>query len=224
MVELREVEFAYRQGFRLRVNALDLAPGRTLALVGPSGSGKTTLLHLIAGILAPAQGTVRVAGHTLSSMSEAKRRRFRVTQVGMVFQEPRLLDHLDLLTNILLPFHIHPALRLDRAARERAQALARGCGLGDRLSYKPARLSQGERQRAAVCRALVTRAPLLLADEPTSSLDEANARAVLDALLAHVRQEGGTLIALTHDRGSLDRFDRVVDVRSLAGGPVAAAP
>jgi putative ABC transport system ATP-binding protein len=200
MLHLTDLNFRYGDaGFALRIDDLRVAAGESVALVGPSGSGKTTLLHLVAGILTPEAGRVEVAGQDLGGLDDGARRAFRVRRIGLVFQEFELLDYLSVLDNVLLPYRIHPALRLDAAARERARELAERLGIGDKLGRPPRQLSQGERQRAAVCRALVTGPPLLLADEPTGNLDPANKQRVLDALFELAAESGATLLTVTHD-------------------------
>jgi putative ABC transport system ATP-binding protein len=223
MVDITGLRFRYGdQGFALRIDELRVAAGESVALVGPSGSGKTTLLHLVAGILAPDVGEVRVGGENLASLDDARRRAFRVGQIGLVFQEFELLEYLSVLDNILLPYRIHPALRLDPAARERARGLAQRLDIGDKLARRPGSLSQGERQRAAVCRALVTDPSLLLADEPTGNLDPVNTGRVLDALFELAAESGATLLTVTHDRELLPRFDRVLDFKSFQQAPAVA--
>ena len=148
-------------------------------------------------------------------MSDEQRRRFRVSTIGLVFQEFELLEYLTVLDNILLPYRIHPALTLDAGVRERAAALADRVGIADKLSRHPRRLSQGERQRVAVCRAVLTDPPLLLTDEPTGNLDPVNRERVLDILFDYVQESGTTLVSVTHDREILGRFGRVVDFRDF---------
>jgi putative ABC transport system ATP-binding protein len=224
MVQLTDLHFQYGDaGFALRIDTLRVAAAESVALVGPSGSGKTTLLHLVAGILSPDAGSVRVAGEDLAALNDSARRAFRVRRIGLVFQEFELLEYLSVLDNVLLPYRIHPtALRLDAATRERARALAERLGIGDKLGRGPRSLSQGERQRAAVCRALVTGPPLLLADEPTGNLDPANKERVLDALFELAAETGATILTVTHDHELLPRFDRVIDLKDFQQPPVAA--
>ena len=122
-------------------------------MVGPSGSGKTTLLHLVAGILAPSRGTIRVQDREISALGDAARRAFRVAQIGLVFQSFELVGYLDVFENILLPYRLNPALRWSPAVARRAEQLAQETGIAHRLRYFPHRLSQGEKQRVAICRA-----------------------------------------------------------------------
>ena len=216
MLHLTDIRFRYSDtDFALRVPELHVTPGEAVALIGPSGSGKTTLLHLVAGIQQPDSGHIRVGGVEIPALSEGERRAFRVGRIGLVFQEFELLDYLSVRDNILLPYRIHESLGLSPEVRDRAEALARGLGIADKLDRLPECLSQGERQRAAVCRALVTAPPLLLADEPTGSLDPSNKDRVMDALLRIVSESGTTVLAATHDHSLLPRFDRVLDVEGF---------
>ena len=174
MISISDLHFTYPEGeFSLRIDELAVDAGRAVAVIGPSGSGKTTLLNLIAGIATPAAAGGD-AGVEVSASDDAERRDFRIRSIGLVFQEFELLEYLTVLDNILLPYRINSALRLDAAVRERAARLAGEMGIGDKLDRLPDQLSQGERQRLAVCRALLTEPPLLLADEPTGNLDPIN--------------------------------------------------
>jgi len=145
----------------------------------------------------------------------------RARVVGLVFQELELLEHLDVIENVLLPYFAVPALRLDSAARARAAALLARVGLGDKLRRRPHALSQGERQRAALARALVTEPRLVLADEPTGNLDPATGRRALELLLDEARRTGAAVMMVTHDHSLLPHFDRTVDLdtRTRAEGP-----
>jgi len=213
MIAIENLEFRYRRGeFRLRVPSLSVEAGETAALIGPSGSGKTTLLQLIAGIATPQAGRICVRDAEVTALGDAARRDFRIVGIGLVFQEFELLDYLSVLDNILLPYRITKALRLDGAVRARATQLAESVGLGDKLRRPPGALSQGERQRVAVCRALLPQPPLLLADEPTGNLDPDNRDRVLDILFAYTEQSGATLVTVTHDHELLGRYGRVIDV------------
>jgi ABC-type lipoprotein export system ATPase subunit len=212
VIQIQSLEFAYpNQEFRLEIPELRVESGEKLAVIGPSGSGKTTLLNLIAGILTVRRGTVRVDEIEVSRLDDAARRDFRITRIGFVFQDFDLLDYLNVLDNILHPYRITRALRLDGRVRHRAAALARDLGIGDKLKRPVDRLSQGEKQRAAICRALLPRPKLILADEATGNLDPRNKGHILDLLFESVEAHGASLLAVTHDHELLHRFDRVVD-------------
>ena len=216
MIRISDLEFAYREGaFRLRIPHLRIHEGSTSAFVGPSGSGKTTLLNLIAGIVLPKKGIVEMDGVEVSAMGDAQRRDYRITHIGLVFQEFELLEYLTVLDNILLPYRINTSLDLDREVHDRAATLAEQVGIADKLSRYPKKLSQGERQRVAVCRAVLPQPIMLLADEPTGNLDPVNKWRVLDILFEYAQKSRTTLVAVTHDHEVLERFERVVDFKEF---------
>ncbi len=217
IVLLHALEFRHRDAdaFVLRVSHLALRPGERVACVGPSGSGKTTLLHLISGVTSPSAGSVQVLGDHIESWSDHARRALRLRRIGIVFQELELIDYLSTLDNLLLPVRLgfgHP----NPSHRDRAVHLARSMGIEHLLHRTPRRLSQGERQRAALCRALILSPPLVLCDEPTGNLDPVHSQRVLDLLLDHVASTGSTLFMVTHNHALLHRFDRVIDMPSLS--------
>jgi putative ABC transport system ATP-binding protein len=220
-IRMEDVHFRYPEargqagGFELSVPELTIESGECVAVVGPSGSGKTTLMHLAAGIVVPERGRVRSCGVDVASLDDAGRRGFRVEKVGYVFQSFELLDYLDVLDNVLLPYRINPAISLDAEAALRAEELAARLGIADKLRRRPAQLSHGEQQRAAVCRALVTRPGLILADEPTGNLDVANKHRVLAILLEQAKELGATLVTVTHDLELLEHFERVIDFQQF---------
>ncbi|MDX1744171.1 MAG: ABC transporter ATP-binding protein [Ruegeria sp.] len=212
MISVENVSFGYgADGFRLHVPHLSLRERERLAIVGPSGSGKTTLLNLIAGILLPNSGRIDIDGTDVTGLSDAERRQFRASRIGFVFQDFALLDYLSARQNILYPYRITPALKLDADARGRAEALADACGIGDKLDRHPAALSQGEQQRVAICRALVTQPKLILSDEATGNLDPESKGRILDLLFQQASDAGATVLAVTHDHELLPRFERVID-------------
>ncbi len=216
MIEFANVHFAWPDStFRLAVPSLHVEAGAKTVLTGPSGSGKTTLLNLAAGIVLPDAGTVSVGGTPVSTQSDRQRRNFRVSNVGLVFQEFELLEYLTVRQNILLPYRITPQLTLTDEVRDSASALAATAGISETLDRRPHRLSHGERQRAAICRALVTDPKIILADEPTGNLDPETSRTVVDLLLAQTDAAGATLMMVTHDHSLLDRFDRRIDISEL---------
>jgi putative ABC transport system ATP-binding protein len=216
-VEVRDLFFGYGEGgFRLGVPRLEIGSGETVVLIGPSGSGKTTLLHLIAGILQPASGSVSVAGTALGDLSPGARRRFRIEHIGLVFQEFALLDHLSVRENILLPFLVDRSLARSRDPEPDLVRVTERCGIAHLVDRRPEKLSHGERQRVALCRSLITRPALLLADEPTGNLDPKTTSRVVALLIEEARARGTTLVMVTHDHSLIDSFDRVVDFESLA--------
>lgn len=221
MIQISNLDFSYREGaFRLHVGDLVVEQGATVAVIGPSGSGKTTLLNLVAGIMLPHAGKVVTDGIEITGLGEAARRDFRIRRIGLVFQEFELLEHLNVLDNILLPYRINPAARLDKAVRHRAGTIAAELGMGDKLRRFVRRLSQGERQRVAVCRALLHEPPLLLCDEPTGNLDPKTKDQVMDLLFDYVKRHGTTLLAVTHDHEVLHRFGEVIDFKAFQAGGI----
>ncbi len=181
-----------------------LAARETAAIVGASGSGKSTLLSIMAGLDTPSQGTVRLAGQDLFELNEDDRARWRARHLGFVFQSFQLLAHLTALENVMLPLelagHPHP--------REAARDMLQRVGLGQRLSHTPKVLSGGEQQRVALARAFVVQPDVLLADEPTGSLDHATGAQVMDLMLELNRERGTTLVLVTHDSQLAARCDR----------------
>ena len=216
MIEIGDLRFSYDEGdFLLEIPQLKVADGETVAIVGPSGSGKTTLLNLIAGIATPRSGQVTTNGYKISGLQDAARRDFRIANIGLVFQEFELLEYLNVLDNILLPYRINRTLQLDKSVRVRAEDIAERVGIGDKLARYANQLSHGEKQRVAVIRALLVQPPLLLADEPTGNLDPLNKDRVLDILLQYATDNAATLITVTHDHDILHRFQRVIDFKDF---------
>lgn len=184
---------------------LDVARGEFVAVRGPSGCGKTTLLLAVGGLLLPSGGRVAVNGCDPYALSPNERARWRACAVGFVFQQFHLVPYLDVLENVLVASVACPA----PDAPERARELLDRFGLGDRMRHVPAELSTGERQRTALVRALLNRPEVILADEPTGNLDEANSAAVLEHLAAFAR-EGGAVLLVTHDSRAAGYAHRVV--------------
>lgn len=220
MIDIHALDFHYPGGdFRLHIPHLHVEAREKLAVIGPSGSGKTTLLNLVAGILTPQRGDVRVGGRHVNGLHDSARRDFRITNIGLVFQDFELLEYLSVIDNVLHPYRITRALRLTPTVRSRAEALLWEMGIGDKLKRNVDSLSQGEKQRVAICRALLPQPHLILADEATGNLDPRNKMHILDLLFAAVDATGTTLLAVTHDHELLPRFDRTLDFSTfLAGG------
>ena len=198
----------------------------SVAIVGASGSGKSTLLALLAGLDTPTQGAVRLQGQDLYALDEDARAALRAAHVGFVFQNFQLLSNLTALENVMLPLE----LRGDREARAQAQAMLERVGLGQRLYHYPRVLSGGEQQRVALARAFVQRPALLLADEPTGSLDFATGAQVMALMFELNREAGTTLVMVTHDLAIAERCERqlrieagrLVDTQRPAAAPSSA--
>ena len=187
---------------------LDVAAGSSMAVTGPSGCGKSTLLGLIGALDTPTAGRVHLGGHDLSQLSEGQRARLRRREIGYLFQSDNLLPFLTALENVGLQLAVDGG-----DAWERSVELLDALGLADHASKLPDQLSGGQRQRVAVARALVHRPRLVLADEPTGSLDEESAAALVDVLLALPGDTGATLVVVTHDPALAARLDRTVRLR-----------
>ena len=199
-----------------------LPPQRSVAIVGASGSGKSTLLSLIAGLDTPTSGTVRLDGVDLFAIDEDERAAVRAAKVGFVFQSFQLLANLTALENVMLPLELQG--RVD--ARALATEMLRRVGLSERLRHYPRVLSGGEQQRVALARAFVVRPMLLLADEPTGSLDFATGETVMELMLELNREAGTTLVLVTHDSELAGRCDQQLHIeagRVSATRPAAAA-
>lgn len=201
---------SYDQGAIAVLNGVDLEAqkGEAIALCGPSGCGKSTLLHLVGGLDQPTQGTVRVNGEELGRGRDMVH--FMRHEVGFIFQLHNLIPDLTMEENCLLPAIAAGTKR--SAALSRLQELAERTGLKDRLKHRIQKLSGGERQRTAICRALMNRPGILLADEPTGSLDEKTSGAVFELLLDLAHTEGVTLLMATHDRGIATACDRMLEM------------
>lgn len=238
MIEISNVTFSYPSSpFRLAIDALLVADGEKLAIVGPSGTGKTTLLNLMARILVPQSGSVSVNGIDVAQLTDSQRRDFRAARLGMVFQQFELLDYLTVVDNVRLPYLINRTLYDQSHGRDfsaaavyqRANDLLDSVGLSGFAKRYPAKLSRGEQQRVAICRALITQPEVILADEPTGNLDPANKQKILELLFAQANERNRTLVLVTHDHSILNGFDRVVDFETflttndsaLAAGGVA---
>jgi len=185
---------------------MKLAGGEAVAIMGPSGSGKSTLLHLLGGLDRPTSGSIAIHGRRPAEMNPKELSLFRNRIIGFVFQDHHLLPQYSVLENVLLPAYALGRPPAD--AQGRARGLLEDVGLGHRLHHRPAELSGGERQRTAVARALMNGPRLLLCDEPTGSLDTANASAVGQLLLDMHRREGNILVVVTHNPDLAARFTR----------------
>ena len=215
MLELRELVKHYRIGEGEPVRAVDgvslsVAPGEMVALYGPSGSGKTTLLLMVATLLAPTSGTVSIAGRDVSSLSEREASQFRLSQLGFIRQNFDLLPGVSAIDNAVLK--LLKTVRWREAHRQITPLLAR-LGLGERLQHRAETLSMGERQRVMIARALSTEPSLLLADEPTGSLDSQRSREVLALLRELCRERQVAIVLVSHDPLAAGYADRVFALR-----------
>lgn len=216
VLRAKNVRFEYPGApFSLVIGDLRIEAGERVALVGPSGSGKTTLLGLFAGLLSPDSGELEALGAPILRLREDERRKLRLG-MGLVFQDLELVAHLSALDNVLLPL-VLSRRGLGSELRERAHQLLAQLGLEASLKRLPHQLSRGERQRIAVARALVHAPRLVLADEPTASLDADNAERVWTTLFQACEAADATLVASTHALPGGARFTRVLDVQSLSG-------
>jgi putative ABC transport system ATP-binding protein len=215
LLEITNVRKSYlnpdgRQQVVVEIPQFGLDEGARVALAGESGSGKTTFLNLIAGILKPDAGTIRLAGREMSALSEPERDRLRATSIGYIFQTFNLLQGYTCLENVLLGMTFGPGANRDFAA-----ALLQRVGLENRLHHYPRQLSTGQQQRVAVARALANKPKLVLADEPTGNLDHANGREALKLIREACRENGAALLLVSHDREVLAQFDTVQDLAKL---------
>lgn len=195
MLHTTQLQFAYPGGHPFSFPDFQCEKGETLLITGKSGSGKTTLLHLLAGILQPTGGGVWIDGIDLATLRGSAMDRFRSQQIGLVYQKPHFVASLSVLDNLLLPSFFGQKKRSNQQLRHLADQL----GIAHTLSKKPFQLSLGEQQRAGIARALVNEPPVLLADEPTSSLDDENGHKVFELLQEQALQRGASLIVVTHD-------------------------
>jgi putative ABC transport system ATP-binding protein len=212
MIQVQNLEYSYGQSsFRLSIPALHVSQGERVALIGPSGSGKTTLLSLLSGAVVPTSGSIEVDGVRVDTKSDAERRRFRIAKVGFVFQDFELIEYLPVRDNILLPYFINRSLKRTAETDRQLERITDQAGLSDKLRRYPQQLSTGERQRVAICRALIASPRLVLADEPTGSLDPITAGDIMKLLLDQATVNGATLVMVTHDHGLLGNLDRTID-------------
>ncbi len=227
LVELKNVSKSYTEPGRdepvkvLQDLSLTLDAGESVAIVGPSGCGKSTLLNLLGTLDEPDAGEYFFEGQSLRGADATSLARLRSSKIGFIFQLHHLLPQCSVLENVIVPSLALPAPD-QKATRIRAEHLLNLVGLKQRLNWKPAQLSGGERQRVAVVRALINQPRLILADEPTGALDEANATTLTDLLLSLQKETGVALVLVTHHRAQAERMERVLTMH--AGKLVAQQP
>lgn len=227
-IRLEAVSYTYDKGDRpvLREVGLTIAEGEIVLLTGPSGSGKTTLLTLVGALRAMQAGSCTVLGQQLMGATESQRVALR-RRIGFIFQQHNLLEFLTARQNVELMFQLHPEVPPGEAS-DRAAYLLQRVGLGDRLDYLPSRLSGGQKQRVAIARALATGPKLILADEPTASLDSQTGREVVQLLQELARDRGCPILLVTHDSRVLHVADRILAMEdgrlSESNVPATASP
>ena len=212
MISCRDVRFSYSEEFTLEVSSLAIEKGCRVAVTGSSGCGKTTFIKLLAGILLPDTGTITIDNLNITAYKKEDLQDFRIVKTGLVFQEFELLDYLTVLDNVTLPLRINPVLKFDPECKQRAAELLDMVGLGSKIKRYPGHLSQGERQRVAVCRSMIATPDILLCDEPTANLDSRNRDAIIKVIFEYCRKQQATLVMVTHDREVLSAFDRQIDL------------
>ena len=206
----------------LRELSFDITAGESMAIIGPSGSGKSTLLNIIGTLDQPTSGYVWLDGEDLSQLDETRLAAIRNQQIGFIFQSHHLLPQCSVLENVLVPTIADKKSKTRDGAPARAEKLLQRVGLGERLHHRPGQLSGGERQRVAVVRALINQPKLLLADEPTGSLDRASAQALAQILVELNREEKVTLIVVTHALDLARQMNRIVELRDGQFVPIPA--
>ncbi len=226
MLEIIQVRKEYRDVLQtitaVAVDHLMIQSGEQVALVGPSGSGKTTLLHLISGLLTPTAGEIKFNDIVISSMPETWRDTWRAKAVGYVFQKLNLLPSLTVLDNLLVAMSFAKVIP-KKEQRQWASQLLDQVRLSDKLGKFPHQLSMGEQQRVAAARAVINKPSLILADEPTASLDQDNGVLVLDMLRQFAKESGSILVISTHDRQIMNQFERICSLRKQSEEVIGSA-
>ncbi len=213
MIIIENVKFSYPgSNFIFSINNLDIADGEKVAVTAPSGYGKTTFLNLISCILTPKEGNIIIEDEIVNNFNDSKKRAFRISNIGFIFQDFELIEYLDLKDNIALSYLINPALKLNKDIEKKVIELAERFGLSDKLNRNVIKLSQGEKQRVAICRAILSSPTILLADEPTGNLDPENKENTVNELIEYSNNNNAILIMVTHDFSLLEKFDRTINL------------
>ncbi|TVQ79419.1 MAG: ABC transporter ATP-binding protein [Flavobacteriales bacterium] len=207
-VKITDLGFTYQDGEAFRFPNVEVEKGQSLLITGPSGSGKSTLLHIMAGFLTPKEGDVRIDSQSIYQLSESARDAFRGEQIGMIFQQHHFVRALSALDNVLLAWIATGRKPDEKMAKEILSDL----GLSSKFHEKPQNMSQGEQQRLSIARAMVKKPAVVLADEPTSSLDDANAESVGKLLIDLTQNHNVALVVVTHDQRLKDIFPRSVSL------------
>ena len=214
ILQIRDLHFQYpASDFKIEISDIKITQGSKIAISGKSGSGKTTLIHLISGILKPQSGKILFYDESITDMNDKEIRRHRISNIGFIFQEFELLEYLNVMDNLILPYKINKSLVLDAEIKDKAKEIANRIGIGNKLDQHPKQLSGGERQRLAIARALITSPPLIIADEPTGNLDEKTSNIVMDEITDQVSYTNSTLIMISHNNELISSFDEIIDIQ-----------
>tara|TARA_Y100001934_G_C12300521_1_gene749660 strand:- start:210 stop:899 length:690 start_codon:yes stop_codon:yes gene_type:complete len=214
ILQIRDLHFQYpASDFKIEISDIKITQGSKIAISGKSGSGKTTLIHLISGILKPQSGEILFYDKSITDMNDKEIRKHRISNIGFIFQEFELLEYLNVMDNLILPYKINKSLVLDAEIKDKAKKIANRIGIGNKLDQHPKQLSGGERQRLAIARALITSPPLIIADEPTGNLDEKTSNIVMDEITDQVSYTNSTLIMISHNNELISSFDEIIDIQ-----------
>ena len=214
ILQIRDLHFQYpASDFKIEISNIKITQGSKIAISGKSGSGKTTLIHLISGILKPQSGEILFFDKSITDMNDNDIRKHRISNIGFIFQEFELLDYLNVMDNLILPYKINKSLSLDEEIKNKAKEIANRIGIGNKLDQHPKQLSGGERQRLAIARALITSPPLIIADEPTGNLDNKTSNIVMDEITDQVSYTNSTLIMISHNNELISSFDEIIDIQ-----------
>jgi len=214
ILQIRDLHFQYpASDFKIKISDIKITKGSKIAISGKSGSGKTTLIHLISGILKPQSGEILFYDKSITDMNDKEIRKHRILNIGFIFQEFELLEYLNVMDNLILPYKINKSLVLDAEIKDKAKEIANRIGIGNKLDQHPKQLSGGERQRLAIARALITSPPLIIADEPTGNLDEKTSNIVMDEITDQVSYTNSTLIMISHNNELISSFDEIIDIQ-----------
>ena len=214
ILQIRDLHFQYpASDFKIEISNIKITQGSKIAISGKSGSGKTTLIHLISGILKPQSGEILFFDKSITDMNDKEIRKHRISNIGFIFQEFELLDYLNVMDNLVLPYKINKSLSLDEEIKDKAKEIANRIGIGNKLDQHPKQLSGGERQRLAIARALITSPPLIIADEPTGNLDNKTSNIVMDEITDQVSYTNSTLIMISHNNELISSFDEIIDIQ-----------
>ena len=211
MLKLENISFTYDQGFSLQLDNFELSEGKNCFIIGKSGSGKSSLLRLISAELKAQSGSIQFNGKDITKLDEPSARQLRLEEIITVRQDLGLLEYINVFENIVLPCRLHPKFSIDQSSREKASELLKAMDLAGYEKRMISELSQGEKQRVAICRALILQPKLLLADEITSSLDPKTSKLIVELLLKLAKEQGFSIIMVSHDHSFKEQFDQVLD-------------